>query len=106
MGSGVKQGCILSPTLFALCIDDLVERLKEKEVGVKFGDCMVSALLYADDIVLTAPDVNELQESIKVVEEWCKEWRMTLNIGKNMHFRRKNNRKSDFQFTFREEITE
>ena len=73
MGSGVKQDHILSPTLFALYIDDLVERLNEKEVGVKFGDCMLSTLLYADNIVLTAPDVDRLQE---VVEEW----RMTLNI--------------------------
>ena len=72
VGSGVKQGFILSPTLFTLYTDDLVERLKEKVVGVKFGDCMLSTLLYADDIVLTSPDVNDLQESIKVVEEWCR----------------------------------
>ena len=41
---GVKQGCILSPTLFAMFIDDLVDCLKEQECGVMCGDCSVASL--------------------------------------------------------------
>ena len=51
VGCGVKQGCILSPTLFALFVDDLVQALNDEDKGVVFG----AALLYADDIVLTSP---------------------------------------------------
>jgi len=50
VGCGVKQGCILSPTLFALFVDDLVQALNDEEKGVVFGDNMLTALLYADDI--------------------------------------------------------
>jgi len=50
VGCGVKQGCILSPTLFALFVDDLVQALNDEEKGVVFGDSMLTALLYADDI--------------------------------------------------------
>ena len=89
--NGVKQGCILSPTLFAMYIDDLVEQLRTKNVGTVCGECIVSSLLYADDIVLLAPNEESLEVLIKVVEEWCGRWRMNLNIAKTkvLHFRKK-----------------
>ena len=63
------RGCILSPTLFAMYIDDLVDRFRAKNAGVVCGECVVSSSLYADDIVLLAPDEESLQAQIKVVEE-------------------------------------
>jgi len=53
--------------LFALFVDDLVQALNDKNEGVVFGDCMLTALLYADDIVLTAPNENKLQGLLGVV---------------------------------------
>ena len=52
--NGVKQGCILSPTLFSLVMLDLVDMFEEKNLGVPHGDGHISSLLYADDIVITA----------------------------------------------------
>ena len=66
---GVKQGCILSPTLFAMYIDDLVDTLKRTNAGIECGDCVVTSLLYADDIVLLAPDEGSLQSLLNAVEE-------------------------------------
>ena len=80
VNSNVKQGCILSPTLFAMYIDDLVEQLRTRNVETTCGDCIISSLLYVNDIVLLAPDEESLQVQIKVVEEWCKRWHMSLNI--------------------------
>ncbi len=49
---GLKQGCPLSPTLFNIYINDLIDDLNQEDEGISFEDCKVNALLYADDVVL------------------------------------------------------
>lgn len=74
---GVKQGDNLSPTLFAVYINDLACAIKSLNCGVWCGEVMVSTHLYADDIVIMAEN------------DWCKKWRLSINEGKTkmMHFR-------------------
>ena len=107
VNSGVKQGCILSPTLFAMFIDDLVAEINSKHLGINCQTYKLSTLLYADDIVLLAPSTENLQSLINVVAEWCKIWNMGLNLKKTtiVHFRRKLRSKprSTYPFTFNEE---
>ena len=68
-----------------------MDQLGTVKVGVVCGKCMVSSLLYADDIVLLVPNEESLQKQIGEVEEWCRGWSMSLNISKTkvIHFRKK-----------------
>ena len=50
--SGVKQGCILSSTLFSLFINDLKHSFDESCDQVQIGDRLISCLMYADDIII------------------------------------------------------
>ena len=63
VSNGVQQGCILSPYLFAVYVDGLLEELSNSGVGCYWGS-FVGALAYADDVVLLAPCTSTLRCSI------------------------------------------
>ena len=70
--AGVRQGDSLSPTLFAIYINDLSELIKNAEAGVYVGGQQLHMLMYADDIVLVAPDVHKSQQQLDILSSWCK----------------------------------
>ena len=93
--TGIRQGDSLSPTLFAIFINDLAVEIKEKYKGVKLNDNLsVPILLYADDIILLSTSANELKNMLKTVYNWCSKWRLKVNSTKTkiMHFRNKKRR--------------
>ena len=81
---GVRQGCMLSPRLFIIFINELEIMLKRSEYrGISMGNAIeVFLLLYADDIVLVADTVLELQRKIRVLEKFCDKWGMEVNLTK------------------------
>jgi len=85
INNGVKQGCLLSPTLFSLYIEGLVDELKSARAGIDSNNDHVAALFYADDIVLLAHNEESLQLEL---DNWCRTWDISINIFKTkvMHF--------------------
>lgn len=78
--SGVKQGCLLSPLLFALYLNDLHDFLKG---GLYIEGLNIRLLLYADDIVILAEDKQILQLMITNLEKYCSKWNLTVNMAKS-----------------------
>jgi hypothetical protein len=86
----VRQGCVLSPTLFSIFFDGLVEYLKGAGKGVPYygldSDAAdrdkVCCLFYADDIVLLAETDAELQQLLNRVEEYSRKWRFKVSMPK------------------------
>ena len=67
---GVKQGDTMSPTLFAIYINDLAEELKQSEIGIDIDSGLImNVLLYADDIVLLAQNENDLQSLLNLYKK-------------------------------------
>jgi hypothetical protein len=75
---GVAQGSILSPALFNIFVEDLVEKLS-KELNLHVEDI----LLYADDILLLCDSPEQVRKCIQIVERWSKENGMELNKKKS-----------------------
>ena len=63
---GVKQGCVLSPLLFALFIANLPHILKRNCIGARLGDVFVPCLFFADDLVLLSNSKHDFQLLLKL----------------------------------------
>jgi hypothetical protein len=98
--SGVRQGDNLSPTIFALFLNDLALELKSLNLGVRAGQEKVSILMYADDIVLLSENETDLQKQLDHVSSWCKKWQLVINSQKSqvVHFRKPGTVRTDFVF--------
>ncbi len=56
----VKEGAVLSPTLFGVYIDGMLHQLKESGIGCHIGDVYCGGLGYADDLTLLVPTVRKM----------------------------------------------
>ena len=79
---GVRQGCILSPRLFNLFINDIPNIFDEECRPTKLADTRIQCLLYADDIVILSETKERLQRCMKKLEIYADKWNMTLNSKK------------------------
>ena len=65
IGKGVCQGCILSPCLFNLYAEYIIQnaRLDNAQAGIKIAERNINNLRYADDTTLMAESKEELRAS-------------------------------------------
>ena len=64
--------------MFALYVDDLL--IKLNHFGCKLLGLSVGALMYADDIILLTPSINELQKMIQICCEELALLDLKLNL--------------------------
>ena len=80
---GVRQGCILSPCLFSLCAEYIVQNagLDEAQAGIKITGRNINNLRYADDTTPMA-ESEELKSLLMKVKEESEKVGLELNIQK------------------------
>ena len=84
IGEGVHQGCILSPCLFNLYAEYIMQnaRLDKAQAGIKIAGRNINNLIYADDTTLMAESEEELKSFLMKVKEKNEKAGLKLNIQK------------------------
>ena len=84
IGKGVCQGCILSPCLFNLHAEYIMQnaRLDEAQAGIKIAGRNINNLRYVDDTTLMAESDEELNSLLMKVQEESEKPGLKLNIQK------------------------
>ena len=80
---GLRQGCSLSPILFALYISEIGKDLSTSSLGFDLGGRTVSVLCFADDIVLVAKEADGLRQLIGKVKSICDSLKLEISVSKS-----------------------
>ena len=89
--NGVRQGENLSPFLFSIYLNDLQNFLFTNGANgvicdINYEEISVYlkllVLLYADDTVLFANSVTDMQTALNIFENYCNTWKLSVNVSK------------------------
>ena len=70
VNTGVRQGCVLAPSLFSTCMDWIMDRVVDRSgCGVSFGDVRITDLDFADDAVIFAETLDVLTAALETLSE-------------------------------------
>ena len=81
VGVGVRQGCILSPTLFNVFLEFIMDEITSTKDFQLTKDLMID-VRYADDTTLVSTTLAKLGFATQELEVACKKWGLKINAKK------------------------
>ena len=79
---GVKQGSVLSFTLFLTVMDHLLKLLKEKKLGLSLCQTYARAAIHADDPRKIATSKDGVSQQASVISNFVKNANVKMNASK------------------------
>jgi len=67
---GVKQGGCLSPRLFTIYVEDVIELIEDLNYGIPIGKLKIDIILYADDILLITDEKYKLSKMLNIMTKY------------------------------------
>ena len=80
----MRQGGILSPLLYCICVDELLDIFTSSNLGISVGDIYCGAPMYADDLALLADSPETLQAMLDIANDYATKWRYSFNASKSV----------------------
>ena len=85
MYNGVKQGGVMSPKLFTLYTDILINNIVNCGLGCYMGDLCCSIIMYADDIILLSPTRTAMSHLLNICEKFGRDYSLSFNSSKSQY---------------------
>ena len=79
---GVKQGCVISPIIFNLFINDLPKIFNDECKPVNMNNNKINCLMYADDIIILSESKEGLIKSLEKLSTYNEKWCLNINKTK------------------------
>ena len=80
---GVRQGCLLSPTLFNIFLERIMsDALEEHDGKVSIGGRNITNLRFADDIDALAEEEQELEALVESLDKTCTRYKIEISAEK------------------------
>ena len=86
INNGVKQGGVLSPTLFNIYLDGLLNNLSNSGFGCYDGQTFSGAIAYADDIALMSPSRQSLEKMLDICSVFSSDYNLLFNADKSQMY--------------------
>ena len=103
--TGVRQGCVLSPALFKLFVNDLPSCFNDSCEPVTLFTEKINCLLFADDLVLISESEDGLQNALNLLDDYCSKWHLFVNLTKTkVVIFNKTGRKVHHNLNFRKQL--
>ena len=80
---GIRQGSVLSPSLFLLVMNRLLKALESSSLGLSVNNLYVGGFLHADAIRTLSNSINTLEAQIATVKEFTTNNFFKLNMSKS-----------------------
>lgn len=80
---GVRQGDVISPTLFIIFFNPLLEMINKTDTGYKIGEESISQQAYADDLGLISETTKGCEKQFECTKKFCRFNFVKINTKKS-----------------------
>ena len=79
---GVKQGSVLSPSLFLIVMNPLLQRMRRLKCGSSIDGTFAGTAIHADDVRIIVPSIHSVASQFSEIDAFTSDVGLRLNTSK------------------------